>query len=140
MRSRVRVAIDARKLRVIGRNLVAVRANRSVVRDRKPGVIKGRPCPRRRRVAGVAGRRITRCLMVRDRATHSKGAVPIGLMAAIASSVGGRQRVVVADMAQVAGGRKMRARKRKAGGSMIKRSVGPCCCVVAGRTLRRRVV
>ena len=134
------MAIDARKLRVIGRNLVAVRANRSVVRDRKPGVIKGRPGPRGRRVAGVAGRRIAGGDVVRDGAAERLRAVPIGLMAAIASSVGGRQRVVVAHMAQVAGGRKMRACKRKAGGSMIKRSVGPCCCVVAGRTLRRRVV
>ena len=134
------MAINACKLRVVRRDLVAVRAHRAMVWNSEPGVIKRRPCPPRRRVAGVAGRRITCCLMVRDRASHGKGAVPIGLMAAIASSVGGRQRVVVAHMAQVAGRRKMRARKRKAGGSMIKRSVGPCCCVVTGRTLRRRVV
>ena len=42
-------------------------------------------------------------------------------------------------MAEVAGRREMCAGQRPAGGSMIKRSIGPCCCVVAGRTLRRRV-
>src|SRR5215469_18477492 len=104
-----RMAVDTRKLRVVRRDLVAVRAHRAMVWNSEPGVIKGGSCPRGRRVAGVAGRRITCCLMVRDRATHGKGAVPIGLMAAIASSVGGGQRVVVAHMAQVAGGRKMRA-------------------------------
>ena len=99
VRVSVRVAIDARKLRVVGRNLVAVRANRSVVWDRKPGVIKGRPCPRGRRVAGVAGRRIAGGDVVRDGAAERLRARPIGLMAAIASRVGGRQRVVVVDMA-----------------------------------------
>ena len=42
-------------------------------------------------------------------------------------------------MAQVAGRREMCAGQRKAGGSMIKRSIDPCCCVVAGRTLGGRV-
>jgi len=134
-----RMAINACKLRVVRRDLVAVRAHRAMVWNSEPGVIKCRPCPRGRRVAGVAGRRIAGGDVVRDGAAERLRAVPIGLMAGIASSVGGRQRVVVAHMAQVAGGRKMRARKRKARGSMIKRSVGPCCCVVTGRTLRRRV-
>ena len=42
-------------------------------------------------------------------------------------------------MAQGASRREMCAGQGKAGGSMIKRSIGPCCCVVAGRTLRRRI-
>jgi hypothetical protein len=42
-------------------------------------------------------------------------------------------------MAQAAGRREMCAGQRKAGGSVIKRSIGPCGCVVAGRTLGRRV-
>ena len=42
-------------------------------------------------------------------------------------------------MAQGASRREMCAGQGKAGGSMIKRSVGPCCCVVAGRTLGLRV-
>ena len=135
-----RMTVDTRKLRVVCRDLMAIRTHRAVVWDSEPGVIKRRPGPRGRRVAGVAGRRIAGGDVVRDGAAERLRAVPIGLMAGIASSVGGRQRVVVAHMAQVAGGRKMRARKRKARGSMIKRSVGPCCCVVTGRTLRRRVV
>ena len=60
-------------------------------------------------------------------------------MAAVASRVGGVQVVVVAHMAQGTGRCKMRAGQRKAGGSMIECPVGPCCCVVTGRTLRRRV-
>jgi len=42
-------------------------------------------------------------------------------------------------MAQGASRREMCAGQGKAGGSMIKRSIGPCCCVVAGRTLGLRV-
>ena len=105
----------------------------------EPGVIEGRSCPRRRRVAGVAGRRIAGSDVVRDGAAERLRAVPIGLMAGIASRVGGRQRVVVAYVAQGATRCKMRACKRPAGRGMIKGPVCPCGCVVAGRALRRRV-
>jgi len=63
---RGRMAVDTRKLRIVCRDLMAVRADRAVVWNSEPGVIKGRPGPPARRVAGVAGRWVTCCLMVRD--------------------------------------------------------------------------
>ena len=67
VRTRIRMAIDTCKLRVVGRDLVAIRADRTMMRDREPSVIKGCSCPRGRRVAGVAGRWIAGGNMVRDR-------------------------------------------------------------------------
>ena len=97
------MAIDARKLRVVGRNLVTVGANRCMVRDRKPGVIEGRPSPRGRRVAGVAGRRIAGSDVVRDGAAERLRAVPIRRVAAVAIGVGACEVVVVSDVAGHAG-------------------------------------
>ena len=84
---RVRMAIDACKLRVVGRNLMAVCAHRIVMRDREPGVIKGCSCPRRRRMAGVAGCGIAGRDVVRDRAAQGLRTVPIRLVASIAGRV-----------------------------------------------------
>jgi len=67
VRTRVGMTIDTRKLRVVGRDLVAIRADRTMMRDREPSVIKGCSCPRGRRVAGVAGRWIAGGDVVRDR-------------------------------------------------------------------------
>ena len=66
VRTRIRMAIDTCKLRVVGRDLVAIRADRTMVRDREPSVIKGCSCPHGRRVAGVAGRWIAGGDVVRD--------------------------------------------------------------------------
>lgn len=60
MRPVLRVASNTRKVRIVRGHLMAVRAYRSVVWYWEPGVIKRRPGPRRRRMAGIARRWISR--------------------------------------------------------------------------------
>ena len=98
-----RMTVDTRKLRVVCRDLMAIRTHRAVVWDSEPGVIKRRPGPRGRRVAGVAGRRIAGGDVVRDGAAERLRAVPVRRVAAVAVGVGACEVVVVADMARDAG-------------------------------------
>ena len=129
-----RMTVDTRKLRVVCRDLMAIRTHRAVVWDSEPGVIKRRPGPRGRRVAGVAGRRIAGGDVVRDGAAERLRAGPVGCMAAIAVGVGGRQIILVVDVARHAGPRQVRAGQRPAGDGMIEvRRVGPGNVVVASR-------
>ena len=88
---RGRMTIDARKLGIIGRHLVAVSANRSVVWNGEPGVVERGSEPARGCVAGIARCRISCSDVVRDSAAQRLRAVPFGLMAAVASRVRGRQ-------------------------------------------------
>src|SRR5215469_17796156 len=78
--------------------------------------------------------------MVRDRATEGLGAVPVGLVTAVARCIGGVQRIVVADMAQSAGGGEVRACQCPTGRGMIKGSVRPQKGVVTGGAERGRVL
>ena len=104
MRARVSVAVNASELRIVGRNLVAVGAVRTMVRNLEPSVIKRRACPGRGRMATVASRWIAGGEVVRNRTTQSCRAVPVVEVAAVARGIGGGQRIVVTDVAQVAGG------------------------------------
>ena len=111
---------------------MAIIANRTIVRNREPRVIEGGSCPRGRRVARVAGGRITRRNVIRHRAAQSLRAVPIRLVTAVARCIGGVQRIVVANMAQSAGGGKVRACQCPTSRGVIKRSVRPQKGVVTG--------
>ena len=107
--SRVGVAVDARKLRVVGRNLVAIGTHRTVVRDREPGVVERRARPGGGRVASVAGGWIPGGEVVRDGAAQSCRAVPIRCVAWIAGRVRCGQGVTAVGrgVAQGAGGRQV---------------------------------
>ena len=76
MRGRVRMAIDAGKLGIVRRHLVAVSTDRVMVRDRKPGVVEGRAQPACGCVASIARCRISRSDVVRDSAAQRLRAVP----------------------------------------------------------------
>ena len=111
---------------------MAIVANRTIVRNREPRVIERGAGPRGRRVARVAGSRITRSNVIWHRAAQSLRAVPIRLVTAVARCIGGVQRIVVANMAQSAGGGKVGACQCPTGRGVIKRSVRPQKGVVTG--------
>ena len=126
------VAVDAGKLGIVGRNLMAIRAYRAVMRDREPGVVKGRSGPRRRGVAGVASGRVARRLVVWHGATHRKGAVPVCRVTTVTGRIRRRsQGVITPGMAERTGRRHVRPRERPPGRGVIKGSVGPEHCVMA---------
>ena len=90
VRGCLRMAILTRKRLIVRRNQVAVRTDRAIVRNAEPGVIKGRAQPARgdpRNVAGQASGRVQRGNMVRHGAAERHGALPSGLVAAIAIRV-----------------------------------------------------
>ena len=91
MRSRVRMAIDAGKLGIVRRHLVAVGTDRVMVRDRKPGVVEGRAQPGCGRVADRASRGEARGNMVGT----IRGLI-VRLMAA--KTIGWQGRVIVVYM------------------------------------------
>ena len=91
MRSRVRMAIDAGKLGIVRRHLVAVSTDRVMVGDRKIGVVEGRTQPARGCVASVARCRVSSRDVVRDRAAERLCAVPLREVASIAGRVRRRE-------------------------------------------------
>ena len=97
--SRRRVAVDAGKLRIIRRNLVAIGAHRAIMRKCEPRVCKRRAKPAGRRVAGITGGRIASGNVIRYAAAECLRAVPFRQMASVANGVCGSQRVIVANMA-----------------------------------------
>ena len=89
------MAIDARKLQIVRRNLVAIIAHRAMVGNPEPGVIERRAQPVRRDPGGVASqtsRRETSRLVVRIR-----GVVVVNRVAI--SAIGPQRRVVVVHVA-----------------------------------------
>ena len=66
---------------------MAIRADRTIVRDLEIGVVEGRPQPGRGCMAGIAGCRIACRDVVRHRAAQRLCAIPIRLMAAVAGRV-----------------------------------------------------
>ena len=66
---------------------MTIRADRTIVRDLEPGVVEGRPQPRRGCVAGIAGCGISGRNVVRDRAAERLCAVPLREVASIAGRV-----------------------------------------------------
>ena len=87
MRSRVRMAIDAGKLGIVRRHLMAVSTDRVMVGDRKIGVVEGRTQPARGCVAGIARCRISCSNVIRDSAAERLCAVPLREVASIAGRV-----------------------------------------------------
>lgn len=71
------VAIDAGKAGIVGGNLMAIVAGRTMVRDREIGVIEGCAEPGRRCVARVAGGGITSGDVIGNAATKSLRTVPV---------------------------------------------------------------
>ena len=127
------VTVDTGKAGVIGGNLVAIIAYRLVMRDGEVGMVERGPKPGCRRVASVAGCWIPCRHMIRNAAAESLRAVPIGSMASIASRVCGCETVIVADMAEIARRRRMRARKSPTRRTVIECARFPRRRVVAGR-------
>ena len=129
------VAIDAGEAGEIGGDLMAVVANRAMVRNREiRSVVKGGAEPAGGVVAAgsIAGGGESCGDVVRNGAAESLRAGPLRDMAAIAGGVGGGQGVVAADMtiraglnAAVGGGNNVTAGKRPAGGAVIEFAVSP---------------
>jgi hypothetical protein len=84
------MAVDAGEGGIVRGDLVAIVADRVVMRNRKISVLESRVEPAYRRVATITGRRKARGDVIRDEPAESLRAVPIGLMAAIAGGVCGR--------------------------------------------------
>ena len=85
-----RMAILTRERLIVRRNQVAVRADRAIVRNAERAVRKGRAQPTRggpRDVAGQASGRVQRGNVVRHGAAERHGALPSGLVAAVAIRV-----------------------------------------------------
>jgi hypothetical protein len=140
------VAIDASKRGIVRGNLVAIVADRRVVRDGEVGVLKRGIQPACGGVAGVAGRRKSCGDVIRYQAAEGLRAAPSGLMATVAGGIRGGQRIVVVDMAIGAGfygrarrGRHlMRASERPSCSAMIEFAVGPSDGVMARGAKRSR--
>ena len=145
VRISARMAVNAGERRVVRRNQVAIRTDRAIMRYAEPGVIKGRAQPTRGDpgdVAGQASGRVQRGNVVRHGAAERHGALPSGLVAAVAIRVRHRESVVVPNVAVSAGrdfaGRRhlVRARQRPARGAVIKGCGGPGNGAVASRAVR----
>ena len=128
---RLGVAVDAGEAGVVGGDLVAIVADRFVVRDREISMVESCAKPTGGGVASVASSRITGGDVIRDCTAKSLRAVPIGRMAAVTRGVRRGEGVVVVDVAQVAGGRKVSAGERPTGGAVIERAGLPGRGVVA---------
>ena len=81
------MAVDAGKLGIVRRHLVAVSTDRAIMRDREPGVVERRAQPARGYVAGIARCRISCRDVVRDRAAQRLCAVPLRYVASVADRV-----------------------------------------------------
>lgn len=143
---RLRVAVDARKARVVRRNLMAIAAHRAVVRNREVSVVECRPQPTGGRVASVARLRIPGRDVVGHRSAQRLRAQPRRLVAPITSRVRRGQSVIVADVAIRAScnlrprrrRHLMRAGQRPTGCAVVKRPGIPRHRVVTRRTKRSR--
>jgi len=136
------MAILTRERLVVRRNQVTVRTDRAIVRNAEPGVIKGRAQPTRgdpRSVAGQASGRVQRGNVVRHGAAERHGALPSGLVAAIAIRVRDcKTEWIGTHVARSAGRGYVRALQRPARGAVIELASRPEDGVVAGRALRGR--
>lgn len=81
------VAVDACEAGVVGGHLMAVVADRTMVRDREIRVIEGRAQPTRRGVASVAGLRVSGRKVIWHGAAQSLRAEPCRLVTAIARRI-----------------------------------------------------
>ena len=123
------VAVDAGEARIVGRYLMAVVADRSVVRNWEVGVIEGCTEPACCVVAGIAGLRVASGNVIRNGAAQRLRTEPCGLVASIARGVRCGQAVIVADVA-VGAGRDLGAR---GGRHLMGAGKGPACGAVIER-------
>ena len=93
------VAVDAGKLRIIRRHLMAIGAHRPVMRKCEPRVSKRCAEPSGRRVASITCGRIARGDVIRYAAAECLRAVPFRQVATVANGVRCSQRVIVANVA-----------------------------------------
>ena len=139
VRISARMAVNAGERRVVRRNQVAIRTDRAIMRYAEPGVIKGRAQPTRgdpRDVAGQASGRVQRGNVVRHGAAERHGALPSGLVAAVAIRVRrSKGECVGAQVARSAGRGHVRSLQRPARGAVIEPAIRPQQRVVAGRAL-----
>lgn len=97
------VAVDARKTGIVCGHLVAVVANRPVMGNREICVVERGSQPTARRMAAIAGGRISRGDVVRNGAAQRLRAVPLRLMTAVTSGIRRSERIVVVDVTVRAG-------------------------------------
>jgi len=125
------VAIDTRKTGVVRGNLVAIVANRAVMRNREVGVVKGSAEPACGCMAGIASRWVARRDVIGHRAAEGLRAVPLSNVASVASCICRGERIVVVDVAIGAGLHAAYCRydvtsgQCPARGAVIKFAVGP---------------
>ena len=81
------VAVDARKTGIVCGQLVAVVANRSVMGNREIRMVERGSQPTARRVAAIAGGRISRGDVVGNGAAKRLRALPLRLMTAVTSGI-----------------------------------------------------
>jgi len=138
------VAVDAGETREVRGNLMAIVADRSMMRNREERpVIECGAQPTGSCVAagGVAGEWESSGNVIGDGATEGLRALPSGLMAAVAGGVCRGKRVVAIDVAGGAGrfgGIGVSAGQRPASGAVIEFPVGPEQRVMASGALRGR--
>jgi hypothetical protein len=97
--SACRVAVDTRKTRIIGGDLVTIVANGAVMRNGEVRVLVAGAQPVRFCVAAIASRRKPSGDVVRNGTAQSLRAVPLRQVAAVANRIRCRERVVVVDVA-----------------------------------------
>lgn len=122
------VAIDAGEAGVVGGDLMAIVANGAVVGNWEIIVIESGAEPTGRSVATVAGGGIAGGEVIGHAAAQCLRAIPGGLMAAVASGIGGGQGVIAIDMAGGAGslaGIGVGSGERPPSRGVIKFSIGP---------------
>jgi hypothetical protein len=136
------MAVDAGEARIVCGSLMAIVANRAVMRNREVGVVVAGAQPIGRRVATVASSGKSRGDVIGNRAAEGLRAVPLRLMTCITNRVGRGERIVVVHVAIGAGlhpargGDDVAARERPSGGRVVELAVGPADGVVAGGTHR----
>lgn len=138
------VAVDTGESRIIGRDLVAIVANGAVMRNREVRVLVAGAEPACCRVAAIASGSKSSGDVIRHGTAESLRAVPLRQVAAIASCIRCRERIVVVDVAVGAGldaarrGHDVPSRQRPSRRTVIELAIGPGNRVVAGGAHRNR--
>jgi len=135
---RARMAVNARKDRIVRGIDMTVCTDRAMVRYLEPGMVESRAQPIRGDPSGVArhaGGRVLRGGVIRDRTTKGLRAYPRRLVAAVAIGVRRCQREVVVDVARSTRRGHVSPLQGPTRGAVIELAVRPEQCVVASRAL-----
>lgn len=133
---RLRVAVDAAKSRIVGRDQMAVAANRAMMGDREVRVIERCAEPGSCVVASRATGRVAGGDVIRHAPAKRRCALPRRGVATIAVRVCRSQAVVVIDVAGAARSAYVRAGKSPSRGAVIEFSVSPTGDRMAARARR----